>query len=164
MSFLAPFHPVFVHFPIALLIGAGLIEVLALALRRPTLHVVSLWNLVLGTLGAGMAFLSGEQAEELAEHAAAAHQVLQWHETLGRTTLIVAVLVTLLRLVTRDRLAGWLRIVSVSLMLAAVGSVAAGGYLGGRLVYEFGLGTPSAAAHRASGAHEHDQPHHHDDE
>ena len=163
MEFLAPLHPVFVHFPVALLLAAGLLEVLALLLRKPALHVVSLWNLVLGTLGAVAAFFSGEEAEEASEHVAAAHQLIERHELLGKITLVVAVIVTRLRLVTRDRLPGWLRAAAVALMLTAAGSVAAGGYLGGRLVYEFGVGQRSSAAHAHAPDATHEHHHHHDE-
>ena len=56
-------HPLVVHFPIALLLSAVGLELLALLLKRPALHRISLWNLCLGTLGAAAAVLTGLRAE-----------------------------------------------------------------------------------------------------
>ena len=52
-------HPLVVHFPIALLLTAVLLDLAALVLRRPGLHRIALWNLSLGALGAGIAVLTG---------------------------------------------------------------------------------------------------------
>ena len=152
-------HPAIVHFPIALLLTAGLIELAAWLLHRPALHLVSLWNCALGALGAAVAVWSGLHAEELSEHTAAAHEIIERHETLGRITLIVAVVVLVLRLAMRKRMNRWMQVAVLVLMLTAAASAVAGGYLGGRLVYEFGVGTP--AARQAHAPHEH---HHHESE
>ena len=135
-------HPLLVHFPIALLLTALGIDLLALMLRRPALHRVALWNLALGTVGAGAAVWSGYQAAEIAKHTFEIHQVMELHRKLGIATLVIGVLVTLGRLVVRDRLPGWARAVSLILMLGMGGTLAYGAHLGGRLVYEFGVGGP----------------------
>ncbi len=54
----------------------------------------------------------------------------------------IALLLTLIRWLARDRFTGWVRSISLGLTLAMAGSVAFGGYLGGRLVYQFGVGKP----------------------
>ena len=133
-------HPLLVHFPIALLLSALALEGLALALKRPALHRVSLWNLGLGTLGAAAAVVTGLQAEDVGKHSFEIWQVMQVHKRLGITTLIIGVMASGLRLFTRDRLSPRLRALACALMLAMASTLAAGGYLGGRLVYEFGVG------------------------
>ena len=133
-------HPLVVHFPIALLLTAVAVEGLALALKRPSLHRVSLWNLGLGTSGAAAAVLSGLLAEQAAKHSFEIWKVLELHERLGITTLILGLVATGVRLLRRDRLGPRLRLVAFLLMLGMVSSLVAGGYLGGRLVYELGVG------------------------
>jgi len=133
-------HPLVVHFPIALLLTALLLDALALILKRPALHRVALWNLALGTLGAGAAVWSGLQAGGVAKHTFEIHQVMELHRKLGIATLVIGILVTLGRLVVRERLPGWARAVSLILMLGMAGTLAYGAHLGGRLVYEFGVG------------------------
>ncbi len=135
-------HPLVVHFPIALLLASFVLDLTALILRRPQIHRVALWNLCLGVLGAGGAVLTGLKAEEIAKHSFEIWNVLTLHERLGFTTLILSFLGATLRLVRRDRLSKRLRVLSILLSGAMVGTLVVGAHLGGRLVYEFGVGGP----------------------
>lgn len=131
-------HPITVHFPIALLTAALLVETLALLLRRPALHAVSLWCMGLGTLGAVAAVLTGRQAMAVAKHSFEIHQIMELHERIGYVILAGSAILLIWRLAargsTRFRWAGWL------LLAALCGTMAYGAHLGGRLVYEFGVG------------------------
>ena len=133
-------HPLVVHFPIALILSAFLVDVLALVLKRPHLHRVALWNLCLGTLAAGAAVLSGLQAEDVAKHSFEIWQVMELHEKLGIATLTLGLMSCGLRLGTRDTLGPRLRAFAMLLALAMVSTLTYGASLGGRLVYEFGVG------------------------
>ena len=133
-------HPLIVHFPIALLLTAVLLELAALLCKRPGLHRVALWNLALGTLAAAAAVWSGLRAEDIAKHSFEIHEVMELHEKLGITTLSMAGFVTLWRLIRRDALRPWERAITMALLLALVGALTYGAHLGGRLVYEFGVG------------------------
>jgi len=152
-------HPLVVHFPIALLLTAVLLDVLALGLKRPGLHAAALWNLWLGTIGAGVAVLTGRWAAEIAKHTFEIHQVMELHERLGIATLILGGLVVAWRLWKRDRLGRRARIATVGLMFAIAGTLGYGAHLGGRLVYEFGVGGPfgqSVQSTGSSGGHIHE--------
>ena len=133
-------HPLIVHFPIALLLTAAALDAAALLFKRPGLHRVALWNLALGTLAAAAAVWSGLRAEDIAKHSFEIHEVMELHEKLGIATLSAGGLVTLWRLVRRDALRPWERACTLALLLALVGTLAYGAHLGGRLVYEFGVG------------------------
>lgn len=133
-------HPLIVHFPIALVLTALLIDLLALSLKRPAWHRIALWNLSLGTLGAGVAVLTGLQAEEVAKHSFEIWKIMQLHERLGITTLTLGVLVTSWRLWKRDQLTLPVRMLTMAAMIAMASTVGFGAYLGGRMVYEFGVG------------------------
>ena len=133
-------HPLVVHFPIALLLSALLLDGAALALKRPPLHRIALWNVCLGTLGAAAAVLTGLQAEDIAKHSFEIWQVLELHKRLGITTLILGIMMSGLRLATRDRLTPRVRLVSLVVMAAMASTLTWGASLGGRLVYEFGVG------------------------
>ena len=124
-------HPLVVHFPIALLITAFLLETLAILLGRPAWphhplhlpkadppsaggpegqdqvvgwHRIALWNLGLGTLGALAAVISGRMAGAVAKHSWEIHQVMELHERLGYAVLSLAIGVTGLRVFLMDRL------------------------------------------------------------
>lgn len=133
-------HPMAVHFPIALLLTAGLLDAAAAALRRPALHRVALWNLALGALAAAVTVWTGLRAEAVAKHSFEIYQVMELHERLGIVTASVAGLVTVWRLARRDALRPWERAVTLALLAALAGTLAYGAHLGGRLVYEFGVG------------------------
>ena len=133
-------HPLVVHFPIALLLTAVLLDLAALVLRRPGLHRIALWNLSLGTAGAGVAVLTGYQAADIAKHSFEIHQVMELHRKLGIATLVLGALGMVWRLWKRDRLGSRARGLTLLLMLAMAGTLGYGAHLGGRMVYEFGVG------------------------
>jgi uncharacterized membrane protein len=133
-------HPLVVHFPIALLMTALLLDGLALVLKRPQLHRVALWNLALGTLGAGAAVWTGYRAADIAKHSFEIHQVMELHRKLGIATLVLGVLVVAWRLWKRDQLNNRIRTLILLVMFVMGGTLGYGAHLGGRLVYEFGVG------------------------
>jgi len=149
-------HPLVVHFPIALLITALLLDGFALALKRPPLHRVALWNLTLGTCGAGVAVWTGYRATDIARHSFEIHQVMELHRKLGIATLILGSLVVIWRLWKRDRLGLPAKLLVFLAMLGMAGTLSYGAHLGGRLVYEFGVGGAFGGAHHPSNDHEHD--------
>lgn len=133
-------HPIFVHFPIALLVSAFAIETLALFFKKPAWHRFSLIHLILGTLGAVGAVLTGRQAAVLAKHSFEIHEVMERHESVGYIVLSLAVLLLGWRVMTQDRLTGRTRWVAWGLLGLICGIMAFGAHLGGRLVYEYGVG------------------------
>lgn len=133
-------HPILVHFPIALLLAALLVETLALLLRKPALHAVSLWCLGLGALGASAAVISGRQAMAAAKHSMEIYRIMELHERLGYTVLALAAFAAAWRLLKRDQISRKTRWLLWILLAAACGLMAFGATLGGRMVYEFGVG------------------------
>ena len=133
-------HPLIVHFPIALLLTSVGLDSAALLLRRPGWHRIALWNLVLGTFGAGGAVLSGLHAEEMAKHSFEIWKLITLHERLGFCTLSLGIVGSVVRLLMRDRLGSLARAVTMFLALAMVTTISWGAFLGGRLVYELGVG------------------------
>ena len=129
-----------VHFPIALLLTGVGVDLAARALRRPVWHRVALWNLALGTAAAGLAVGTGLRAEAVAKHSFEIWQVMALHERLGITTLILGLLSVSWRLAKRDELTRRARLLTIVVSLVMIGTLAWGAHLGGRLVYEFGVG------------------------
>lgn len=148
-------HPMVVHFPIALLFSAVGLDLLALLLKRSGFHRIALWNLGLGVLGAAAAAWTGWQAAEIAKHTLEIHRIIELHRKLGLATLILGTLVLVWRLWRRDQFGPRSRIVMTGLLLVLAGVLSYGAHLGGRLVYEFGVG--GQFGHRA----EETAPHQH---
>lgn len=161
-------HPVLVHFPIAFLWGALLVELLAVWRRRDDWHRVAVVLLYLGAAGAVAAATSGWFAEETVEHTEASHEVLELHQAIMLwMTSITVVLAGIAffgtgRLETR-RLQVFLLVglLVVCLMLLV------GADRGGQLVYQFGTGVekpvppPPPAAETAPAAPQSQQQHQH---
>ena len=134
------FHPILVHFPIALLLAALLIETLGLLFSKQHWHRVSLWNLTLGAAGAAVAVLTGRQAMAVAKHSMEIYRIMELHERLGYGVLALTILIAGCRLLARDRISRKTRWMLWALLAAACGLMAFSAHLGGRMVYEFGVG------------------------
>ena len=138
-------HPLIVHFPIALLLTSVAADAAGRLLKRPALEQVGLWNLCLGALGAAAAVLTGLQAEEAAKHSFEIWKVMALHERLGKITLGLALAAVVIRLAKRNRLGTGLWTLTFLLTIIMISTLSWGAWLGGRLVYEFGVG--GAASH-----------------
>jgi uncharacterized membrane protein len=136
-------HAALNDLPIALLLGAVLFDVLALATRRESFRVVSFWILVLGAIGGVAAVVSGLQAEEYISHGDAVHRVMETHETLGLVTLGIFGLLTLWRIVRERRMGNGERAAGLLLALAGAGVLFTTGLYGGRLVFDHAAGIPT---------------------
>jgi uncharacterized membrane protein len=136
-------HAALNDLPIALLLGAALFDVLAIATKRESFRLVSFWTLVLGAVGGVAAVVSGLQAEEHISHGDAVHRVMETHETLGLVTLGIFGLLALWRIVRERRMGSGERTAAVILTLAGAGVLFATGLYGGRLIFEHAAGIPT---------------------
>lgn len=137
-------HPIVVHFPIALLAIAVLVDCIRLAKSEHTglnLTVQILYGV--GTLGLISAFLSGREATETVEVAGQAFSVLASHENWALATMIFFITFFGLRfaaywyqLDTRKSIS----VISVALGLIGMGLVTITGDRGGELVFGHGIG------------------------
>ena len=96
-------HMIVVHFPIALLPAALLLDVLGRLTGSRDLHVAARWTLWLGTIAAAFAVLTGYSgADDVHRYVTdAAEEVMEDHEHLQLGTLGAALGLSLWRLVTR---------------------------------------------------------------
>lgn len=149
-------HPAVVHFPVALLLTALVADVTCLVVRRwPWVDRAATALYVLGTTGAGAAYLTGKAAAEGMWNVPGEPQaVLADHENGALLTLAAFAVVTVLRwtvswLGRRDRRiqVGFFRLAALVAAGAAAVLLVQTARLGGELVFRHGLGvTPSAAA------------------
>jgi uncharacterized membrane protein len=134
-------HAMVIHFPIALLLAGFLSELIALVSKNPFFKNASLYLLILGTLGAIVAFVSGSNAGD-----GMTDGILQkpmgMHEEAALVTLWLAIITSLLSgaMYYFNYQKTWLQWTSLLLFTLLVGSVARTGYLGGELVFKHGAG------------------------
>ena len=143
-------HPLVVHFPIALLLVAALVDAIALAVRKthPWVRTSAVGLYALGALGATAAFLTGRDASDEVDLPAQALTTLNAHADWALTLVWFAGLYALVRVVALryDRE----RRLAVHLPLAALGLVSL--FLvqqtaerGGQMVYQYGVAVAAAS-------------------
>ncbi len=142
-------HVMVIHFPIALMCLAPLFDLGCLILRGQVwLDRSATLLYVMGTLGAGAAYLTGERAAKaLVEISPTAESALADHESSALITLIALAIVSLVRLwvswLSRadHRVSlGFFRLVAIPVAFAGLALLAITADRGGNLVYRHGLG------------------------
>jgi uncharacterized membrane protein len=141
------YHPLFVHFPIALWIAALVFELAARVAKQDALHRAACAVLALGALAAVPAVMTGWSAEAAVPAAGAAHDVKELHESLMVTSSILSAVLAVLGLfVLPRRPLAALRAAFVVGLLVLAGMVAVGADRGAMLVYHYGTSVDWAAA------------------
>jgi uncharacterized membrane protein len=132
------FHPMLVHFPIALVVFGFLAEIAALYFKKEVcLSRVGFYLLIFGTLSALMAWLTGNFFTS--EMAGAAGEIKETHELFALITLGTLLVTSVLRLVIQSKGIENTGLKKVALFfygLAAI-SVSITGFYGGTLVYNY---------------------------
>jgi len=154
MGFLPdPLHPAVIHFPIALAMVAVLVESLARIPRWRVLESAAVLLIVLAALGSVAAVVTGNAAHDEAVIPAGAHDLVAQHEEVGEIAMwsLVALAVVRVVLAWSRRFVGAIPWAYLLLVAAASGVVGYNGHLGGRLVFDHGVGT--APVQRAPASH-----------
>ncbi|HJN14452.1 MAG TPA: DUF2231 domain-containing protein [Armatimonadota bacterium] len=133
-------HPLFAHFPIALLITAFALEALGLLLNNDRVLYAAAINIVLGAVGAVAAVATGLVAEGGMSAGDAAVALAREHKLYTLLALAMAAPLAAWRVWRGDRISKPARGAYLVLMLVMLAVVAIGAHSGGRLVYEFGAG------------------------
>lgn len=128
-------HPTVVHFPIALLLTAALVEAVSLIRRRPVAGNTAFVCLGLGAAGAVVAALMGWQAGEYSDFTGRAAEMLETHFWLGVGTASGSTVVAGLCWALRRQSDVWLRRAYLTGLLACGVAVSFGGHYGGMLVF-----------------------------
>jgi uncharacterized membrane protein len=143
MNILPGWHPIVVHFPLALVIVAALLFAAARVLRREsyaaTLATVGTWNLCLGALAALLALATGLAAVIGLHVGPAAHLAISLHVKWAIFTTLALVLLAVWRGAgsAQESRPSWIFMV---VLLAATGALIVTGYRGGQNVYRYGVG------------------------
>jgi uncharacterized membrane protein len=146
-----PLHPALVHFPIVLLIVGAIAAVVSVFTNKWNVRKWTALLLIMGGLGAVAATWSGDQAKEtIGEVPGAVEQVLDRHEELAETARNFAIVAGILGFVSCFvNLRGALRhvptVATAVVSLICVYYIVQTAHLGGKMVYQHGVGTMSTA-------------------
>ncbi|RJQ59871.1 MAG: DUF2231 domain-containing protein [Stygiobacter sp.] len=148
MEFLVNMHPVIIHFPIAFFVAYFLLEVAALVTKKDSLCKMAAIFLGAGVIFALIAVLTGNQSHEVLKPVLRMKppyikEAIENHEQFATITLwfFFAMLVLRVYLLIKKNLSPNWRFVFFVLALLGMYFVYQTGILGGKLVYDFGVGT-----------------------
>ncbi len=143
-------HPLIIHFPIALISLAVLLDISSLFLKTQTWlrsSVLALYTFA--AIGAVSAYFSGREAADSLEIPTRAYTAISQHADWGLYTAIFLALYVIIRLVLRKKTFSLKRNgYFFFLILGVIGFflVSQTAELGGRLVFEFGLGVSTTSS------------------
>jgi uncharacterized membrane protein len=135
------FHPMLVHFPIAIITIGFLFDLVSLAVRKdPCLSRTGYWLEVIGMAGAIFAFGSGYFFTSPMEGEAGIMR--DKHEFYATVTLISIIVATIFRIVIvyLNKETSNMKYLSLALFFIAFVCVSITGYLGGTLVIDYMIG------------------------
>jgi uncharacterized membrane protein len=135
IMFVGQFHPVIVHFPVAMLLVAALAEAIHLLRPKRFLIGVAAFNLHIGAIGAVVASVMGWCLATTQSFSPDLVPTLFWHRWLGTGVTVLALLLVALWWKNRIRPSRALLFLYRLLLISGAGVVAITGHLGGSLVY-----------------------------
>lgn len=143
MNLVPGWHPLVVHFPLALVVTATVLLSTARILRREdhsaTLAMVGTWNLCLGAVAAMFALATGLAAVVGLHVGLAAHQSISLHLKWAIFSTVALLLLAVWRGAggAQNSRPSWIFILLLAMMTAAL---IVTGYRGGENVYRHGVG------------------------
>lgn len=132
---LGRFHPVIVHFPVAGIPLALLGYVLWLFTGRDSFAKADIPPLMVATTAAIVAVITGNIAHDSMRFSSSMHVIVERHQFMGTTVMIVCLVTTAIRLWRWNRLIGQWRWVYGAGLTIASALIAVTGFLGGSLVF-----------------------------
>ncbi|MCW8957076.1 MAG: DUF2231 domain-containing protein [Gammaproteobacteria bacterium] len=160
MEIIPNWHPIFVHFTVALLtVSVGLYAV-CLFMNNSNLknqcHIVARWNLWLGSVFMVVTVLTGWYAYNTVAHDDPSHLAMTDHRNWALVTAGIFMLLVVWSIwqYRKDKAVNYFLVVSLVVASVLLGSTA---WRGGELVYRYGLGVMSLPETEASSkdGHEH---------
>jgi uncharacterized membrane protein len=143
MKMVPGWHPMVVHFPLALLITAAALLLAARLLRQErrsaTLATVGTWNLCLGAVAALLALGTGLAGTIHLQVGPEVHQAISLHMKWAVLTTLMVLLLAVWRGAgtVHESRPSWLFVV---VLMAAIAALTMTGYRGGQNVYRYGVG------------------------
>ncbi len=149
-------HPLFVHFPIALLLIAVYLFFAGIVFRKDEFLISAKWNLLLGSIFGIITVITGFLAESTLPHNQEIHQAMEIHEKIMITTVILALGLAGYLFYKKDLACVREQVFfRIGLIIMAV-LLAVGADYGGKMVFKYGAGTELFIKANPDAGHDHD--------
>jgi len=148
-------HPMTIHFTIGLFMTAVLFEIFGKLFSKDQLRIAGHWNLILALVSACVSVATGLWAAKSAPHNAQIHEMIEKHEALGITVLVIIVLMNIYNLFLKKRLNPKFESLYFALAIAGIIAISIGSYIGGEMVFRYGVGVKAIVIEEESGGHDH---------
>jgi uncharacterized membrane protein len=138
-------HPIIVHFVIAFLSAAVILDLLYLAAKKEQFWQISNYLMLIGTFSSIVAVVSGHQAEEAIIKTSEVNDLIVNHQISGELTMWLFISLTTFRYIFRkfnffEKATKWIYYILGIISLVFLFRT---GLLGGEMVYIHGIGTPN---------------------
>lgn len=134
-------HPLFVHFPIALLIISGVMFIACYFMELPELRVTAKWNLILGALSAVAAVITGFIAAGTIPHNQEIHEAMLMHRNIMVPATLFSLALGAYLFFKKDPSLIHKQKVFLAGLVLILGLLALGADYGGKMVFKYGAGT-----------------------
>ena len=152
-------HPLFVHFPIAFFTAFVLIDFVASVLGKQTWRQVAGAFLYLGTVMAAVTVAAGLAAAESVAHGDNVHAIMERHQFMGISILVLSSVLSLWRLFSRGVIKGGANVLYLIFAVLLSGLVVFTADLGGLMVYNYGVSVKTSGSSMMDYFQEHSHSH-----
>jgi uncharacterized membrane protein len=157
ISALENLHPVLVHFPIALLSLFFVFDLAGSLARKADWRRAAGWFLYAGALFSGFTVAAGLIAAASVAHGGDVHAIMENHQRLGISVLLLAVVLAVWRWLAKGDISGAANTLYQICSALLAGLLAFTADLGGLMVYQYGVAVAPVAENNkaAAEAHQH---------
>lgn len=156
---MANVHPLVVHFPIAFFTAFVLIDLSGSLLDRQNWRQAAGWFLYLGALMAAVTVAAGLAAAASVPHGDNVHAIMEQHEQLGVSVLVLSWVLAAWRLLARGAIKGGANVLYLILAVILEVLVVFTADLGGLMVYRYGVAVETGDASRLEYFEQHQHAH-----
>jgi uncharacterized membrane protein len=126
-----------------------LFDLLGAFLKRESLKAAGFWTLVIGVAGSGLAIISGLVAEDATANGVEARGLMGTHETLAFIAVALFAILAIWRLVRKGIWNEKEQPIALTAGVIGVALIVVTAMLGGKLVFDHGVGIPTPALQSA---------------
>jgi len=145
----ARLHAALNDLPPVLLPISVLFDLLGAFLKRESLKAAGFWTLVIGVAGSGLAIISGLVAEDATANGVEARGLMGTHETLAFIAVALFAILAIWRLVRKGIWNEKEQPIALTAGVIGVALIVVTAMLGGKLVFDHGVGIPTPALQSA---------------